>query len=137
MISSVILFILLQSLCFLYEVTSGKYFLYKEKRIERFNVEKGLTLYNGRNNPLLTIDIFEVTIWSREVNDGYCRNSVKDSSVKTQEVCQAFCEANGRLNCVGIVFSHTTKNKVCFMCKDDVITNSGDGFGFYRRPGTF
>ena len=86
---------------------------------------------------VLITSIFEVTLWSREKRDVSCRNHVKDRSVKTQEVCQAFCLANDRLNCVGIVFSHTTKNAVCFMCKDDVITFSGDGFDFYRRPGTF
>ena len=56
----------------------------------------------------------------------------------TQEAYQDFCEAVDKLNCIGIVYSHTSANPgLCFLCKDDVIKKSGDGFGFYRRPGTF
>ena len=57
--------------------------------------------------------------------------------MKTQVECQALCEAITRLNCVGIAYSHSAVGKECYLCKDDALRESGNGEGFYRRPGKF
>ena len=92
---------------------------------------------NSRNNPVLISDLLKGTFWSLEAGGMWCRNSTRttESSKKPQLACQNRCEALSRLDCVGIVVSANTK--YCYLCEDDVMASSGNGEGFYRRPGIF
>ena len=83
--------------------------------------------------------IFEVSQWRKEKSNSWCPNNVVHKPVITQLACQALCEATTRLNCVGIAYSQrTTKGKECYLCKNDALSYSGNGEGFYgRRPGIF
>ena len=89
------------------------------------------------NTHILINHIFIASSWLREAHV-WCRNHVKNSSETSQAACQALCKANGRRNCVGIAYDHTKPTKsMCYLCKDDVMSKTGGGLAFYRRPGTF
>ena len=92
------------------------------------------------NTSVLISHKLTVTSCSIEIPKRYCPNNygnIRNSSANTQVACQALCQAMDRSNCIGIVYSHTTPRRVCYLCKDNVNVTSGDGMGFYRRPGTF
>ena len=95
-------------------------------------------LSKSRNFCVLISGTSIVNPWMKEVRDkDYCPENVEHAAVATQQACQDLCKARGKLNCSGISYSNTAKNRPCFLCKDDVLVKSGDGFHFYRRPGTF
>ena len=88
-------------------------------------------------HPILPQAIFKGFEWSKEKPATYCPCHVRHKHVATQVACQGLCEAVSRSNCLGIAYSRTTKNPTCFLCKNDRLVLSGDGFGFYRRPRKF
>ena len=77
------------------------------------------------------------TLWNKDASDVWCPHSSKSQSPSknNQLVCQNLCETHTKLNCVGIVVS--AKHPWCYLCKNDTIKTSGNGEGFYRRPGIF
>ena len=71
--------------------------------------------------------------WEEEVTDKYCANSNVFVDVSNQIQCQEKCEAIS--TCPGISYSHKAgSTHYCYVCKDDVLTTSGNDFGFYRKP---
>ena len=83
--------------------------------------------------------IFAASSWKKVARNSWCPKNVigRWEGKKSQEACQALCEASGRSNCVGIVYSHTAKNKICYLCKHGALAYSGNGEVFYSRPGIF
>ena len=83
--------------------------------------------------------MFAANSWKKVVSNSWCPKNVKGiwGGKKTQLACQALCEATGKSNCVGIVYSYTASNKDCYLCKDGILRYSGNGEAFFSRPGTF
>ena len=77
-------------------------------------------------------------MWIKAASNKGCFNHVLETSVNTQDGCQALCESKTRSECVGISYSHKIGNTdYCYLCRDDTLTSVIKEFGFYRRPGTF
>ena len=56
--------------------------------------------------------------------------------MSNQIQCQGKCEAISP--CKGISYSHKAgSTNYCYVCKDDVLSNASNDFGFYRNPGKF
>ena len=73
--------------------------------------------------------------WSETSEDKRCPNNEVSTEVSTQIECQNKCGAQS--SCVGITYSHKNDGirKWCYMCKDDILKDASNDFGFYRRPG--
>ena len=63
-----------------------------------------------------------------------CTNYTSTALVTTQQECQLNCVND--CECVGIVYSYEGGYAdICYICEDDNLLATGNGFGFYRRPG--
>ena len=82
--------------------------------------------------------VFEVDPWPMRKQGWGCTDRDRTAlSVENQIQCQAECELKN--GCVGITFSHTTKNLYgnnCVICYNTVTEEVAiDGFNFYKMPG--
>ena len=80
------------------------------------------------------ISIFcNVVSWKNEATDAYCPDNLASSDVSNQYECQQKCEAADI--CVGITYSYKSiSTHWCYVCLNDGLSNTGNEFGFYRRP---
>ena len=94
----------------------------------------GLYLYINAIYLLYSI-YFSGQLWTEESMNEWCPNSQRSKDVTSQRECQRNCEAKSA--CVGISYSHKDEanRRHCYMCRDDVLMNAPNNFGFYRRPG--
>ena len=95
-----------------------------------------LSLLNILITQIVLFTAFNTKLWSKEKAGVLCPNHTLDRSIKTQEGCQALCEAKSESQCVGIVYSHDGGSAdYCFLCTNDTTEHASKEYGFYRRPG--
>ena len=70
-------------------------------------------------------------LWTKEISNKYCKSNIYDGKVYGQLACQKLCEADS--GCVGVTWTQAVSSG-CFICQDDMLSNSGNDYGFYRRP---
>ena len=64
----------------------------------------------------------------------YCTdNEFIKKDVSSQVECQGECKEKN--TCVGILYAHNNiSSRFCYICMNDILKESINGFGFYRRP---
>ena len=70
-------------------------------------------------------------LWSSELPDATCENSISYYTNLSQPDCQELCEKQS--GCIGISYSQTGKS--CYLCNDSIVREDGNGYGFHRNPG--
>ena len=67
----------------------------------------------------------------------FCPNTLNKVTIGTQDECQSLCKQND--SCAGISYSRklTTTRNNCYICLDDKLKFSLDGFGFYKMAGIY
>ena len=85
-------------------------------------------------NRLAILLLVIIVLWSETDPKKRCPNHDITARVTTQQECQTNCVSDSE--CVGIVYSNKAGyTDVCYICKDDNLLETGNNFGFYKRPG--
>ena len=75
--------------------------------------------------------------WPLEGKDMMCSNYEYKNLQRAdngQIQCQIKCVNHKEFDCVGIIYSYTKGfTHYCALCKDDVLKDATNGFGFYRN----
>ena len=110
------------------------------KRLKRLNIkflrfkisfiDINTDCYSGIDFALLLIDG-----WPLEGKDKRCTDyEYLKSAVNGQIQCQIKCLYHKEFGCVGILYSYKKDFTLfCALCKDDVLTDATNEFGFYRN----
>ena len=68
----------------------------------------------------------------KEGQNMWCQNNKRKLKVTDQLACQTLCEAD--FGCVGVAWSDQTGMGTCYLCQDDILSQTGNNYWFYRRP---
>ena len=86
------------------------------------------------SNRLAILLLVIIVLWTETDRKKRCTNYNITARVTTQQECQTNCVNDSE--CVGIVYSNKAGyTDVCYICKDDNLLDTGNNFGFYKRPG--
>ena len=78
------------------------------------------------------LNSFILELWIEEVPNQSCQaDRISHNYIYSQIECQALCEVDN--DCVGISWSIKEGTHWCHVCKNDIIYNAVNNYGFYRK----